>query len=451
MSKTVEDIGTLKINLLSQAQYDAEKAGGRLADDELYLTPSSGTGVSDVEVNGSSVVSGGVAEIELKTINNNSIVGSGDIEIQGGASAFIAEYGVTTYADAKDAYDDGAIIVCERTVLDSLRIYQLIYYYEDDDAFVFGCTDNEGIKYTALSLSDGWEGGVVDFAPNETATQLRDGLMTALDKQKLDGIASGAEVNVQSDWNQSTNTADDYIKNKPTIPTVNNATLTIQKNGTTVNTFTANASSNVTANISVPTQASDIGAQPTLVSGTNIKTINSESLLGSGNITLSAEDEIFYCVYGTTTLAEAVTEYNAGKTLVCRYTGIADVVVYAPLIDVTFLNGSAEGFAFSVGGYGNYLDFLLSPNGWTLTEMSATSTPTNNKLPLFDATAHMNSTDMTSQEVSDFVDDLVFSGYDYVRADTPYYELDTTAQAGTIDGDLYLAIDALGWSSDVIE
>lgn len=35
------------------------------------------------------------------------------------------------------------------------------------------------------------------------------------------------------------------------LPTVNNATLTIQKNGTTVNTFTANASSNVTANIQV--------------------------------------------------------------------------------------------------------------------------------------------------------------------------------------------------------
>ena len=36
-----------------------------------------------------------------------------------------------------------------------------------------------------------------------------------------------------------------------TIPTVNNATLTIQKNGTNVNTFTANSSSNVTANITV--------------------------------------------------------------------------------------------------------------------------------------------------------------------------------------------------------
>ena len=38
---------------------------------------------------------------------------------------------------------------------------------------------------------------------------------TAL-KSKLDGIAAGAEVNVQSDWNQTTSTADDFIKNKPT-------------------------------------------------------------------------------------------------------------------------------------------------------------------------------------------------------------------------------------------
>ena len=40
--------------------------------------------------------------------------------------------------------------------------------------------------------------------------------------------------------------------------TVNNATLTIQKNGTNVATFTSNASSNVTANISVPTKVSQL-------------------------------------------------------------------------------------------------------------------------------------------------------------------------------------------------
>lgn len=34
-------------------------------------------------------------------------------------------------------------------------------------------------------------------------------------KSKLDGIAAGAEVNVQSDWNQTNTNADDYIKHKP--------------------------------------------------------------------------------------------------------------------------------------------------------------------------------------------------------------------------------------------
>ena len=41
-------------------------------------------------------------------------------------------------------------------------------------------------------------------------------------------------------------------------PTVNNGTLTIQKNGTNVQTFTANQSSNATANITVPTKVSDL-------------------------------------------------------------------------------------------------------------------------------------------------------------------------------------------------
>ena len=46
------------------------------------------------------------------------------------------------------------------------------------------------------------------------------GAMLATDKEKLDGISAGAEANVQSDWNQTETTADDYIKNKPTIPVV---------------------------------------------------------------------------------------------------------------------------------------------------------------------------------------------------------------------------------------
>lgn len=42
---------------------------------------------------------------------------------------------------------------------------------------------------------------------------------TTTEKNKLAGIANGAEVNVQSDWNESNNSSDAFIKNKPTIPT----------------------------------------------------------------------------------------------------------------------------------------------------------------------------------------------------------------------------------------
>lgn len=41
---------------------------------------------------------------------------------------------------------------------------------------------------------------------------------TSNEKSKLSGIASGAEVNVQSDWSVTSTSSDAYIKNKPTIP-----------------------------------------------------------------------------------------------------------------------------------------------------------------------------------------------------------------------------------------
>lgn len=45
-----------------------------------------------------------------------------------------------------------------------------------------------------------------------------DNNFTSTEKSKLSGIASGAEVNVQSDWNVTSTTSDAFIKNKPTIP-----------------------------------------------------------------------------------------------------------------------------------------------------------------------------------------------------------------------------------------
>lgn len=67
-----------------------------------------------------------------------------------------------------------------------------------------------------------------------------------------DLINRPAFLQIQADWNQIDTDAPDYIKNKPTIPTVNDAILTIQKNGTALGTFTANSSTNTTVNVTVP-------------------------------------------------------------------------------------------------------------------------------------------------------------------------------------------------------
>lgn len=43
---------------------------------------------------------------------------------------------------------------------------------------------------------------------------------TTAEKNKLSGIATGAKVNVQADWNETNTSSDSYIKNKPTIPDI---------------------------------------------------------------------------------------------------------------------------------------------------------------------------------------------------------------------------------------
>lgn len=47
-------------------------------------------------------------------------------------------------------------------------------------------------------------------------------LMTTAQANKLAGIESGAEVNVQANWNETNVNADSYILNKPTIPDLTN-------------------------------------------------------------------------------------------------------------------------------------------------------------------------------------------------------------------------------------
>lgn len=72
-------------------------------------------------------------------------------------------------------------------------------------------------------------------------------------------LPKASEITVSSETGSSNVALSTYIQSLiPSQATVNNATLTIQKNGTTVQTFTANSSTDKIADITVPTGMADL-------------------------------------------------------------------------------------------------------------------------------------------------------------------------------------------------
>ena len=355
---TTTDLNTLVINYLTEAQYEAEVSGGTVDPDALYLTPASGSGVDDVEVDGVSVVSGGVAEIDLTgksdvghthtksqitdfptipTItdtysgtSSNGMSGKAvkqAIDALDGTVSGTAGSGKTLTAfsqtDGKVSATFGNISITKSQVSDFPAIPTITDTYSGTssdgmsgkavksaidalDGTVTG-TAGSGKTLTAFSQTDGkvsatfgnisitksqvsdfptlatvaTSGDYDDLTDKPTIPTITDtysgtssngmsgkAVKSAIDA--LDGTITGTAGSgktltafSQTDGKVSATFGNisitkSQVSDFPTIPTVNNATLTIQKNGTTVNTFTANASSNVTANITVPTDTGDL-------------------------------------------------------------------------------------------------------------------------------------------------------------------------------------------------
>ena len=79
-----------------------------------------------------------------------------------------------------------------------------------------GSTDLGIDNRTATTLDVTSSTGTSATVPAATATEA--GLMTDDQFNKLDGIDPGAQVNVQSNWDETDPTADSFIQNKPAIP-----------------------------------------------------------------------------------------------------------------------------------------------------------------------------------------------------------------------------------------
>ena len=124
-----------------------------------------------------------------------------------------------------------------------------------------------------------------------------------------------------------------------TIPTVNNATLTIQKNGTNVATFTANSSSNATANITVPTgAAADKGVDTSISAAstsTNLPTSKAVADFVEGKGYKTTDNNTTYTfASGTTKGAFSVTPSGGSAQSVSVY-GLATVATSGSYNDLS--------------------------------------------------------------------------------------------------------------------
>ena len=94
------------------------------------------------------------------------------------------------------------------------------YWAEQAEQSAFGQVDTQMSDSSTNPVRNNVIKAYVDNADNGKVDKVNGkGLSTedytTAEKTKLAGIATGAQVNVQSDWNQSDSSADDYIKNKP--------------------------------------------------------------------------------------------------------------------------------------------------------------------------------------------------------------------------------------------
>ena len=118
------------------------------------------------------------------------------------------------------------------------------------------------------------------------------------------------------------------------IPTVNNATLTIQKNGAAVATFTANSATAATANITVPTKTSELSNDSGFITAAalpeeyTLPAATAAALGGvksGGDITVAADGAVTVNSATTADSATKATQDASGRVIADTYATKAEI------------------------------------------------------------------------------------------------------------------------------
>jgi hypothetical protein len=211
---------------------------------------------------------------------------------------------------------------------------------------------------TTLSNTSGTNTGDQDLSSYQL--QPSEGAFVNGDKTKLDGIAAGAEVNVNADWNSSS--GDSQILNKPTLGTA--AATASTDYATAAQGATADSALQSGDNISVLTNNSGYltAEADTLdsVTGRGATTTNGVTV---GSITINGE--IVEDVYINSSVTGSLTLDPANGTIqVLTLTGSVTSVTDS------LANGEAITIVFSTGGS----SYTIA--GWPTTKWVGGSAPT---------------------------------------------------------------------------
>lgn len=312
-----------------------------------------------------------VSGVNIKTINSQSLLGEGNINIEGGGggtqvqsnwaetdttsmafiqnkptnvSSFVNDAGyLTQHQSLADVFADVAYDSANARInfygKGDTQHTNALAYVDASDFVVDGMVEDVRIENGNLVIDFNTDSGITDisipltdiFDPSNyyTKTEVDTALSAKANSSSLSTVATSGSYNdltnkptipaaqVNSDWNASSGVA--QILNKPTLATVATSgsyndlsDKPVIPAGVTVDQTLDTSSTNAIANSAVATALNSkadssalsdyattsamntalAGKQDTLVSGTNIKTINNQSLLGSGNITIEGGSQI---------------------------------------------------------------------------------------------------------------------------------------------------------------
>ncbi|MBO6256041.1 MAG: hypothetical protein J6O49_20760, partial [Bacteroidaceae bacterium] len=234
-------IDTYKDNVLTRVLMTKNSSGGGDAEDITYNNTISELEAKDVQSAIDEVVTildEKVDAANLGTAAEKNVAASGDAgstEVVMGNDTRLSDArpasDVSSWAKAasKPTYTASEVGAYTKSEVDNLlsTIETNIDWKEAVDTY-------SDIATTYPNPQDGWTVNVKDtdytyrfngsnwvaISANAIpeATTSVNGLMTTDQVTKLNGIAIGAEVNVQSDWNVTDSSSDAFIKNKPNIP-----------------------------------------------------------------------------------------------------------------------------------------------------------------------------------------------------------------------------------------